>query len=206
MRFSGAIRTGEVVSTTVMVWVAEAELPEESVAVQVTIVSPSGNTSGASLVTDDISTSSDVSGVTNSRVFCSKLDASIIRSSENAIRGAVESTKIIDWLRFEMFPITSVAVQVTIVSPSGNTSGASLVTDITPTSSYISGIVNVTRFWLDDFASREISSMAEIFGEVESWIVTVWEAIAIFPAPSTAVQIIVLIPRGNDDGALFVRE
>ncbi|CAI8186658.1 MAG: Uncharacterised protein [Candidatus Nitrosopelagicus brevis] len=121
-------------------------MPEESVAVQVTIVSPSGNTSGASLVTDDISTSSDVSGVTNSRVFCSKLDASIIRSSENAIRGAVESTKIIDWLRFEMFPITSVAVQVTIVSPSGNTSGASLVTDITPTSSYISGIVNVTRF------------------------------------------------------------
>ena len=103
-------------------------------------------------------------------------------------------------------PEESVAVQVTIVSPSGNTSGASLVTDITPTSSYISGIVNVTRFWLDDFASREISSMAEIFGEVESWIVTVWEAMAIFPAPSTAVQIIVLIPRGNDDGALFVRE
>ena len=137
---------GMVVSITEICCESEAELPEESVAVQVTIVSPSGNTSGASLVTDDISTSSDVSGVTNSRVFCSKLDASIIRSSENAIRGAVESTKIIDWLRFEMFPITSVAVQVTIVSPSGNTSGASLVTDITPTSSYISGIVNVTRF------------------------------------------------------------
>ena len=32
--------TGAVVSTTVMVWDAEAELPEESVAVQVTIVSP----------------------------------------------------------------------------------------------------------------------------------------------------------------------
>ena len=44
--------TGAVVSTTVIVWVVEAELPEESVAVQVTIVSPSGNTSGASLVID----------------------------------------------------------------------------------------------------------------------------------------------------------
>ena len=39
-----------------MVWDAEAELPEESVAVQVTIVSPSGNTVGASLVIVDIST------------------------------------------------------------------------------------------------------------------------------------------------------
>ena len=45
--------TGAVVSTTVMVWVVEAELPEESVAVQVTIVSPSGNTVGASLVIVD---------------------------------------------------------------------------------------------------------------------------------------------------------
>ena len=34
-------------------------MPEESVAVQVTIVSPSGYTSGASLVIDVISTSSD---------------------------------------------------------------------------------------------------------------------------------------------------
>ena len=48
--FSGVAMIGAVVSTTVMVWVAEAELPEESVAVQVTIVSPSENTSGASLV------------------------------------------------------------------------------------------------------------------------------------------------------------
>jgi len=44
-------------------------LPEESVAVQVTIVSPSGNTSGASLVIDMISTPSDVSGVSNSILF-----------------------------------------------------------------------------------------------------------------------------------------
>ena len=48
----GEIISGAVVSMTVIFWVVEAELPEESVAVQVTIVSPSGNTVGASLVMD----------------------------------------------------------------------------------------------------------------------------------------------------------
>ncbi|SVA85972.1 uncharacterized protein METZ01_LOCUS138826 [marine metagenome] len=46
---------GAVVSTTETVCVDVAKLPDESVAVHVTIVSPSGNESGASLVTDAIS-------------------------------------------------------------------------------------------------------------------------------------------------------
>ena len=50
---------GGVVSITEICCESEAVLPEESVAVQVTIVSPSGNTSGASLVMDMTSTSSD---------------------------------------------------------------------------------------------------------------------------------------------------
>ena len=49
---SGAVTLGAVVSTTVTVWVAVAELPDESVAVHVITVSPSGNVSGESLVTD----------------------------------------------------------------------------------------------------------------------------------------------------------
>ena len=75
MRFSGCSRIGAVVSTTVIVWVADAELPEESVAVQVTMVSPSGNTSGASLVIEDTPTSSEYSGTINSIVFSDRLDA-----------------------------------------------------------------------------------------------------------------------------------
>ena len=63
-----------------------------------------------------------------------------------------------------------------------------------------------TRLRSDDFASSVIFSNGEIFGGIVSWIVTVWEAIAIFPAPSTAVQIIVLIPKGNEEGALLERE
>src|SRR5262249_22987727 len=43
--------TGGVVSTTVTVVVAVVTLPEPSLAVNVTVVTPSGNTAGASLVT-----------------------------------------------------------------------------------------------------------------------------------------------------------
>src|SRR5262245_22479903 len=43
--------TGGVVSTTVTVVVAVVTLPEPSFAVNVTVVTPSGNTAGASLVT-----------------------------------------------------------------------------------------------------------------------------------------------------------
>ena len=48
---SGAVISGGVVSCTVTVWVAVAELSEESVAVHVTVVVPSGNDEGESLVT-----------------------------------------------------------------------------------------------------------------------------------------------------------
>ena len=50
--FSGCNMLGAVVSTTVTNCVSETEFPEVSVAVQVTIVSPNGNDSGASLVID----------------------------------------------------------------------------------------------------------------------------------------------------------
>ena len=197
---------GEVVSTTVIVWVAEAELPEESVAVQVTMVSPSGKTSGASFVMEITPTSSEDSGMVNSVLFWSRLVASNTISSTNAIRGEIVSINWIDWLSVDTLPTTSVAVQVTMVSPSGKTSGASFVMEITPTSSIISGISKETRLRSGDFASNEMFFKGEIFGDVVSWMVTVWEAIAMFPAPSTAVQIMVFIPNGKDSGALFVRE
>ena len=54
---------GGVVSTTETVCVAVEELPDESVAVHVMVVSPSGNESGASLVTDAIPTRSSYTGL-----------------------------------------------------------------------------------------------------------------------------------------------
>ena len=54
MSASGKI-SGAVVSITVTSWVRLEKLFEESKAVQVTVVSPSGKTSGALLVTQAIS-------------------------------------------------------------------------------------------------------------------------------------------------------
>ena len=62
-----------------------------SVAVQVTMVSPSGNTSGASLEIEITPTSSECSGMINSIVFSDRLDASRVMSSVNAIRGGTVS-------------------------------------------------------------------------------------------------------------------
>ena len=55
----GAVTDGGVVSRTVTVCVSVAELPASSVAVQVTVVAPSGNAGGASPATcTDASTAS----------------------------------------------------------------------------------------------------------------------------------------------------
>ena len=71
-------------------------MPEESVAVQVTTVSPSGNISGASFVMDVTPTSSEDSGIINSVLFSFMLDASIVISSTNAIRGETVSSSWTD--------------------------------------------------------------------------------------------------------------
>ncbi len=70
----------------------EAELPEESVAVHVTIVSPSGNTSGASLVIEDTSTISFDSGIVICTEFASRFTASCVIFCGVVISGAVVST------------------------------------------------------------------------------------------------------------------
>ena len=60
--------------------------------------------------------------------------------------GAVVSMTITFCNTLTEFDATSVAVQVTTVSPSANTSGASFVSDITPTASETKGSSNSTRF------------------------------------------------------------
>ena len=100
----GTVIIGTVVSITDTVWVVDAELPEVSVAVHVMIVSPSGNTCGASLVIEAISTRSDTRKPDNSTIFSLKLLASTLRSEGPAISGELVSiTEIICWLEIE-FP------------------------------------------------------------------------------------------------------
>ena len=70
-----------------------------------------------------------------------------------------------------MFFATSVAVQVTSVSPNGNDSGASFTTDKTPTRSVTLGLPRSTVVF-GPFASTVISESFVIRGGVESPTVT----------------------------------
>ena len=129
----GGFNTGAVVSTILMIWVAVALLPDVSVAVHVTMVSPSGNASGASLVIEATSTISVDTANPISNFIPELSDISISISDGDWIDGTVVSSTITYWMSVALLPDVSVAVHVTMVSPSGNASGASLVIEATST-------------------------------------------------------------------------
>ena len=92
---SGAIILGIMVSITVTVCVAVEELPDESVAVQVTVVSPTGKNSGASLVIDATFIMSYAVASPNSTSLFDKLIASITMSEGAETSGFVVSIIVI---------------------------------------------------------------------------------------------------------------
>ena len=80
-------------------------------------------------------TLSDTAGV-SSVIALSDFDvASAVMSAGAAMLGAVVSTMVIFCVAVAELPASSVAVHVTVVSPTGNFSGASFVIDSTPTTS-----------------------------------------------------------------------
>ena len=124
----GAVTLGAVVSRTVTVCVSAALLPELSVAVHVIVVSPSGKLAGASLVT--VTEESTVSEAVAAPVRIGVVvpAASAVMSAGAVTLGAVVSRTVTVWVSVAELPASSVAVQVTVVLPSGNDAGASLVT------------------------------------------------------------------------------
>ena len=99
-----------------------------SVAVHVTIVSPNGKTSGASLVTEETPTISET--VASPIETCVSFPAaSIVMFTGVIISGGVVSTTVMTWVAFEVFPEVSDTVQVTVVIPIENEVGESFVTD-----------------------------------------------------------------------------
>ena len=111
--------TGAVVSITETTCVEVAELPEVSVTVQVTVVSPNPKDCGASLVTDATSTTSYVLGSPNGTTFPDVPTASKTTFAGAVIIGLVVSTIVTFCVLDTEFPKLSVAVQVTIVVPRG---------------------------------------------------------------------------------------
>ena len=132
-------------SITVIVWEYREEFSDESVATHVTIVSPIWNNSGASLIMLGFwSTSSNADAWPISTVIPDMSVISKVISSGPVITGWIVSSIIIRCVSEAEFPEVSVAVQVTIVSPSGKNSGASFSTDSISTLSKILPFDNST--------------------------------------------------------------
>ena len=86
-------------------------------------------------MTDKTPTASKADGNPRSTELLSGLFASIVTFGGAVNVGAVVSITVIFCTAFAMFPPESVAVQVTMVVPSGTFCGASLVIEITVVSS-----------------------------------------------------------------------
>ena len=85
-------------------------------------------------------------------------------SSDMSTLGGVTSIKMTFCSIMDIFPITSVTVQVTMVSPSGKTSGALFSKEIIPTASKTSGVFSFTRFCVSERASSVMSDNCSISG------------------------------------------
>ena len=103
------------------------------------------------------------------------------------------------------FPSGSAAVQVTTVSPSGNTRGASFVI-VTSWISVAFGTPKDTRFSDAEVASKNTLLRAEIDGAVVSTMVTNCVVVATLPDTSAAIHVTVVLPRLKNCGASLVTD
>jgi phenylpyruvate tautomerase PptA (4-oxalocrotonate tautomerase family) len=106
-----------------------------------------------------------------------------------------------------VFPLASLAVHVTRVVPIGKLAGALLVTVTAEQLSVVVGVPRVTPVAKHPELIDEVTAAgAEMVGDTRSITVTVCVAVEEFPAPSVTVQVTVVVPIGNEAGALFVTE
>ena len=166
---AGAFSSGGVVSSTVTCCVLVVILLFSSVAVQVTVVIPIGNTSGASFSTVT-SKMSLYSGVPNSTGVPSAAVASITLSAGAFSSGGVVSLTIILCILVVLLLCSSVAVQITSVVPIWNNPGASFDTSTLKISLY-TGLPISTGVPSAEVASTIKSRGASSSGGVVSTIV-----------------------------------
>ena len=198
---AGAFSSGGVVSSTVTCCVLTVLLLCSSVAVQVTVVIPTGNTSGAlfSTVTSKMSL---YSGVPNSTGVPSAAVASTTLSAGAFSSGGVVSSTVTCCVLTVLLLCSSVAVQVTVVIPTGNTSGA-LFSTVTSKMSLYSGVPNSTGVPSAAVASTTLSAGAFSSGGVVSLTIIRCILSVLLLCSSVAVQVTLVVPIGNNPGASF---
>ena len=203
----GAASDGGTVSRTVTDCPAVAALPAASAAVHVTTVVPIGNTAGASLSSEATPTASVASAAPMSTAAPAGESASAAASGGADTDGGTASRTVTDCLAVAALPAASAAVHVTTVVPIGNTAGASLSSEATPTASDASAEPKPAAGAPPaDSASSVASGGADTDGGTVSRTVTSCTAVAALPASSVTVHVTTVVPSLNTAGASFVTE
>jgi len=112
--------------------------------------------------------------------------------------GTVSRTRTVK-LHCALFPASSVAVQVTVVSPIGNSEpeGGAQTTVGPGSQASLALVVNVTKLPSDEAHSTVLFAGQVTLGGVVSCTVTSKEQIELLPDTSVAVQVTLVVPRPN---------
>jgi hypothetical protein len=202
--------SGGVVSRTVTVKLAVPVFECASVAVQVTVVGPNGNSTpdaGEQETGTVPSTTSDADAV-NVAGAPVALVASFAKLAGTLTTGAVVSRTVTVKLFEPVLPPASCAVQFTVVVPTAKVlpeEGAQLVATL-PSTLSLAEAENVTDAPLAPVASCVIAPGTVTTGATPSVTVTLNESLAEFPESSVAVQVTVVWPTGKVLPEPFVHE
>jgi len=199
---AGNESTGGVVSWTLIVKIADAELPCPSVAVQVTVVVPRANTPpdvASQVTTSEPSTMSVAVAAPNVTVAPAALVASTIRLGGTTMVGGVVSFTVTLKFPGVLLPAASVAEQLTVVAVIPNVepdSGAHVgETDVSTLS--VALAVYDTAAPAGPVASAVMSAGSRSAGPSRSATVTTnWAELAC-PPTSDEVQVTVVLSSGN---------
>jgi hypothetical protein len=200
---AGAVTTGPIVSATVTVNDAAPVFPFTSVAVQVTVVAPSGKVdplAGVHVTGTGPSTLS-VAEVVKLNAAPVALVASTVAFAGTVTTGPVVSVTVTVKDAAPLLPLVSVAVHETVVGPSGKVdplAGVQL-TARGPSTPSLADAVKLNAAPVAAVASTVAFAGTVTTGPVVSVTVTVKEAAPLLPVVSVAVQVTVVGPSGKVD-------
>src|SRR6266436_4843686 len=143
---AGQVIEGGWLSVTITSCEQVVVLPCESVAVQITVLVPTGNIAGVLLVTVTAPQLSETVGVLSVTLVAphSPGEATTVTRAGQVIEGGWLSVTITSCGQVAVLPCESVAVQITVLVPTGNIAGALLVTVTAPQLSETVGVLSVT--------------------------------------------------------------
>src|SRR2546425_319491 len=198
---AGAVAIGLVGAVTVTVNDAAVLLPCASVALQVTVVAPTGNVdplAGVHVVATAPSSAS-VAEAVKVKTAPVALIASTVAFAGTVTTGPVVSVTVTVNDAAPMLPCASVAVHVTVVAPSGKVdplAGVHVVAT-TPSSASVADAVKVKTAPAAFVASTVAFAGTITTGPVVSVTVTVNDAALVLPCASVALHVTVVAPNGN---------